>query len=413
VVVSYIKDAGLDTYLDAVGFNLVGLGCTTCIGNSGPLLPEIEETITKNNLQVASVISGNRNFEGRVHPLVKANYLASPLLVIAYAAVGSIDIDIQNDPLGIDAKGNPVYLNDVWPTKEEIEICISNYVKRQLFAEKYSDVFLGDESWNALKIVSSNTYNWQKSTYINNPPYFQEMKKTPNAFKEIKQARILAVFGDSITTDHISPAGNISKNSPAARYLLDQGVSLQDFNSYGARRGNHEVMMRGTFANIRIKNELCTGSTGGVTKSINNEIKSIFDAAMEYKELDTPLIVIAGKEYGTGSSRDWAAKGTALLGIRAVIAESFERIHRSNLVGMGVLPLKFLHSTTRHDLLLNGAEVIDIVLTDKNLKPYQKIKCLINDKEIELELQVFTEIEVKYLRHSTILHKVIRQELEY
>lgn len=412
VVASYLKAAGLSAYLDAIGFNLVGFGCTTCIGNSGPLLREIQETITNNNLQVASVTSGNRNFEGRIHPLIKANYLASPLLVVAYAAAGSVDIDIQNEPLGLSVSGKEVYLKDIWPSRQEISECISKYLKRELFEEKYSNVFQGDANWNALMAVSSKTYNWQKSTYINNPPYFHGMKKTLEDFKEIKQARILAVFGDSITTDHISPAGNIAKQSPAAKYLLEQGLSVGEFNSYGSRRGNHEVMMRATFANIRIKNQLCQGIEGGVTKSIDGQVKSIYDAAMEYKDHGICLVVIAGKEYGTGSSRDWAAKGTMLLGIRAVIAESFERIHRSNLVGMGVLPLKFLNNTTQHDLKLSGSELIDIIMTSSDIKPYQKIKCLINDKEIELELQVFTEVEVEYLKHGTILHKVIRQALQ-
>jgi aconitate hydratase len=412
VVASYLKDAGLSSYLDAIGFNLVGFGCTTCIGNSGPLLHEIQETITNNNLQVASVTSGNRNFEGRIHPLVKANYLASPLLVVAYAAAGRVDIDIQNEALGLSVSGKEVYLKDIWPSRQEINQCISNYVKRELFEEKYSNVFQGDANWNALPAVSSKTYNWKKSTYINNPPYFHGMKKTLENFKEIKQARILAVFGDSITTDHISPAGNIAKQSPAAKYLLEQGLSAGEFNSYGSRRGNHEVMMRATFANIRIKNQLCQGIEGGVTKSIDGQVKSIYDAAMEYKDHGICLVIIAGKEYGTGSSRDWAAKGTMLLGIRAVIAESFERIHRSNLVGMGVLPLKFLSNMARHDLKLSGSELIDIIMTSSDIKPYQKIKCLINGKEIELELQVFTEVEVEYLKHGTILHKVIRQALK-
>jgi aconitate hydratase len=411
VVVSYLKSAGLDVYLDAIGFNLVGFGCTTCIGNSGPLLEEIQETITNNNLQVASITSGNRNFEGRIHPAVKANYLASPLLVVAYAIIGSIDINIQHDLLGTSHTGEPIYLKDVWPSKEEIAAVIGRHVKRQLFEEKYSNVFRGDADWNALLTTSSKTYDWQKSTYINSPPYFCGIKKEPQDFKEIKQARILAILGDSITTDHISPAGNIAKQSPAARYLLEQGISVQDFNSYGARRGNHEVMIRGTFANIRIKNQMCQEVEGGFTKSIDNQIKSIYDAAMEYKNQDIPLIVIAGKEYATGSSRDWAAKGTMLLGIRAVIAESFERIGRSNLVGMGVLPLRFCQGITHHDLKLNGSEVIDLALTSADIKPYQKIRCFINDKEIELELQVFTDVEAEYVKHETILHKVVRQEL--
>jgi aconitate hydratase len=412
VVTQYLKDAGLDAYLDELGFNLVGYGCTTCIGNSGPLLQEIEDTIAANNLQVAAVLSGNRNFEGRVHPFVKANYLASPMLVVAYAVAGSIDIDIENEPLGVDMKGASVFLKDVWPTRKEIDDCISQSVQTEFFEEKYNDVFTGSAEWQALEVDDSKTYSWKKSTYINNPPYFTSIKALPDQFQEIKQARILAVFGDSITTDHISPAGNISKKSPAASYLLGEGVPYADFNSYGARRGNHEVMMRGTFANIRIKNELCKDLEGGFAKSISGEVKSIYDAAMEYKAQNIPLVIIAGKEYGTGSSRDWAAKGTFLLGVKAVIAESFERIHRSNLVGMGVLPLKFLDGMTRHDLALNGSETIDIILNEADFKPHQQIKCIINSsREINLELQVFTEIEVEYLKHGTILHKVIRGEL--
>jgi aconitate hydratase len=413
VVVDYLKEARLDSYMNQIGFNLVGYGCTTCIGNSGPLLKEIEETITTNNLQVASILSGNRNFEGRVHPLVKANYLASPLLVIAYAIAGTVNIDIENDVLGIAQDGKKVFLKDIWPTKEEINEIIRQSVKTKFFAEKYSNVFVGSPEWQELQVASNKTYDWKKSTYINHPPYFVDIKKELEPFKEIKQAKLLAGFGDSITTDHISPAGNISKKSPAAAYLLGEGVPYSDFNSYGARRGNHEVMMRGTFANIRIKNELCPGIEGGFAKSANNEIKSIYEVAMEYKN-NVPLVIIAGKEYGTGSSRDWAAKGTALLGVKAVIAESFERIHRSNLVGMGVLPLKFLDGLTRHDLKLDGSETFDIILDESHLKPHQKIVCIINGtRKINLELQIYTDIEIEYIKHGTILHKVIRNELKH
>jgi len=411
VVSEYLKHAGLDKYLDKIGFNLVGYGCTTCIGNSGPLLPEIEEVITANNLQVASVLSGNRNFEGRVHPLVKANYLASPILVVAYALAGTMNCDIHKDVLGTDKAGKPVYLKDIWPRRKEIQDHIKKSLLPEFFAKSYSKVLIGSDKWEAIKVSESKIYDWHPSTYINKPPYFDGISLEPKTFKAVKGAKILAIFGDSVTTDHISPAGNISKKSPAAKYLLENGLDYKDFNSYGARRGNHEVMMRGTFANIRIKNELCPGTEGGVAKSLDGSIKSIYEVAMEYQAKSTPLVIFAGKEYGTGSSRDWAAKGPALQGVRAIVAESFERIHRSNLVGMGILPLKFLNNQTRLDLKLSGNEIIDIQLNE--LKPFAKALCIIDNKtQVEVELQVFTDIEIEYLKSGSILHKVLLDQIK-
>lgn len=414
VVVDYLNAAGLSAYLDQLGFNLVGYGCTTCIGNSGPLLPEIEELINTHKLQVAAVLSGNRNFEGRIHPLVKANYLASPMLVVAYALAGRVDIDIEHEELAKDKNGNSIFLKDIWPNPDEINNYINSFVKPEFFVQRYANIFQGSKSWKELNVEDTQTYLWKKSTYINNPPYFANMRSKLDEFRPIHKARILAVFGDSITTDHISPAGSISLKSPAASYLLAEGVNKDDFNSYGARRGNHEVMMRGTFANIRIQNELCPGVEGGFALSPTGEVKSIYQVAMEYKASNVPLVIFAGKEYGTGSSRDWAAKGPALLGVRAVIAESFERIHRSNLVGMGVLPLKFLAGLTRLDLNLTGKEIIDLEFSSQALAPRSVIKARIDGaRAFDLELQVFTDIEVEYLLHGTVLHKVIRQALSY
>jgi len=414
VVQEYLDANDLSRHLDAVGFNITGFGCTTCIGNSGPLKPEIEESISKNDLTVVSVLSGNRNFEGRVHPLVKANYLASPPLVVAYALAGNVNIDISKEPIGKGKDGKDVFLKDIWPTDDEIKSCIDGVITPEMFGAKYSDVFAGDKKWQDLEITKSETYKWDKaSTYINNPPYFLGMAKESGKIKDIKGANILAIFADSITTDHISPAGNISKTSPAAKYLLDLGIPREDFNSYGSRRGNHEIMMRGTFANIRINNELVPGTEGGVTKHIpSGEQMSIYDAAMKYQSEKRDLVVIAGKEYGTGSSRDWAAKGTNLLGVRAVIAESFERIHRSNLVGMGVLPLVFEPGMDRKSLNLVGDEKFDIIGLE-NLVPFTKVKCIIHrgngkSDEVMMIARVDTENEVEYLKHGGILHKVIR-----
>lgn len=414
VVTEYLQKAGLTKYLNDLGFNLVGYGCTTCIGNSGPLMPEIEETISKNNLVVAAVLSGNRNFEGRIHPLTRANYLASPPLVVAYALAGTVNIDLDHNPIGKGLDGKEVYLKDIWPSRQEIETIINHDISSQMFSDKYADVFLGDKEWQDLKITKTNTYNWNKvSTYINNPPYFEGIENRSEKLHDIESARILAIFGDSITTDHISPAGNINKTSPAAKYLIEHNISLVDFNSYGARRGNHEVMIRGTFANNRIKNEMCKGVEGGVTvNQLNGKQMSIYDAAMDYKAHSIPLVIFAGKEYGTGSSRDWAAKGTNLLGVKAVIAESFERIHRSNLVGMGVLPLIFV-SGNRHDLKLDGSEYVTIIGLNDTIKPYQELKCVIKKKSgivetIKVILQVFTDNEVDYIKHGSIMHLVVK-----
>jgi aconitate hydratase len=415
VVTEYLKAAGLQDSLDKLGFNLVGYGCTTCIGNSGPLLKEIEDSIATNEVVAVSVLSGNRNFEGRVHPLVKANYLASPPLVVAYALAGSINTDITKEPLGNDKDGKPVYLKDIWPSNQEIADCVAKVITAEMYGSKYADVFSGDASWQSIKVEKSMNYHWNKnSTYINNPPYFEAIKDSTIKINDIKSASLLAVFGDSITTDHISPAGNISKTSPAAKYLKEHGVEPADFNSYGARRGNHEVMMRGTFANIRIKNELAPGTEGGFATYVpTGELMSIYDAAMKYKAEHKPLIVIAGKEYGTGSSRDWAAKGTFLLGIKAVIAESFERIHRSNLVGMGVIPLTFKNGMTRADLKLDGSETFDITGLSNNLAPLQDVELTIHKKDgtsqvIKLLCRIDTEDEIDYVANGGILQYVIR-----
>lgn len=414
VVTEYLRESGLDRYLDQLGFNLVGYGCTTCIGNSGPLKAEIEKAISDNSLTVASVLSGNRNFEGRVHPLVRANYLASPPLVVAYALAGTININLETDPLGIGKNGKPVYLKDVWPDNDEINSYIKSCVTPGMFKEKYSDVFTGDKNWQNISVRESDTYSWNvNSTYINNPPYFVDINKPAGALADIQNARILALFGDSITTDHISPAGSISKTSPAAKFLMERGVAPSGFNSYGARRGNHEVMMRGTFANIRIKNQMCNGVEGGVTiNHLNGQQMSIYDAAMDYKKRNVPLVIFAGKEYGTGSSRDWAAKGTTLLGVKAVIAESFERIHRSNLVGMGVLPLT-LAGKNWQDLKLTGEEEISIVGISDSIKPYQELRCMVKYKNgmsetVDVRAEIYTDNEVEYIKHGSILGSVLK-----
>lgn len=414
VVTEYLNKSGLDIYLNNLGFNLVGYGCTTCIGNSGPLELEIEKTIKDQELTVASILSGNRNFEGRIHPLVKANYLASPPLVVAYAIAGSIDIDLDKDPIATTATGQKVFLKDVWPTQEEIKEYMNASVTPSMFAAKYKDVFRGDKNWQNIQAIESQTYDWKPSTYINNPPYFVDIAKPKVSLSDIKNARLLALFGDSITTDHISPAGSISKTSPAAQFLMSHGILPADFNSYGSRRGNHEVMMRGTFANVRIKNLLCEGVEGGVTiNHLTGQQMSIYDAAMEYKKKSVPLVIFAGKEYGTGSSRDWAAKGTSLLGVKAVVAETFERIHRSNLVGMGVLPISFNSGVTWKSLDLKGDEQISILGITDDIKPYEQIKCLIkkadgNNETIDATLQIYTDNEVEYIKHGSILGAVIK-----
>ena len=415
VVTEYLNNTGLSWDLDKLGFNLVGYGCTTCIGNSGPLDSEIDKVIKDNELAVASVLSGNRNFEGRVHPHVRANYLASPPLVVAYAIAGTVNIDLDKDPIAKTESGDDVYLKDIWPTKEEIREHVEASITPEMFAEKYKDVFKGDENWQSIIAEETGTYDWDKSsTYINNPPYFEDIDKENQSLADIKEASMLAFFGDSITTDHISPAGVISKTSPAAQFLMDRGISPAGFNSYGSRRGNHEVMMRGTFANVRIKNLMCKGIEGGVT--INQETgkqMSIYDAAMSYKNSKIPLVILAGKEYGTGSSRDWAAKGTNLLGVKAVIAESFERIHRSNLVGMGVLPVAFNSGTTIADLSLEGNEKISILGINDEIQPYQSLKLFVqrsggNNETIDVTLQIYTDNEIEYIKHGSILGSVIK-----
>jgi len=413
VVTDYLKFAGLQTYLDELGFNLVGYGCTTCIGNSGPLPDAIAHSVADNDLVVCSVLSGNRNFEGRVHPQVKANWLASPPLVVAYALSGTTCIDLSKEPLGQDQEGNDVYLKDIWPTNIEVAAEVAK-VNGGMFRKEYAEVFQGDAEWQAISTAEGNTYDWnENSTYIQHPPFFQNLSLTPEPIKEIKKAYILALLGDSITTDHISPAGSIKANSPAGLYLKSKGVTEADFNSYGSRRGNHEVMMRGTFANIRIRNEMTPGVEGGITRYVpTGEIMAIYDAAMHYQAEHHDLVVIAGKEYGTGSSRDWAAKGTLLLGVKAVITESFERIHRSNLIGMGVLPLQFLQSTTRNTLNLMGNERISIAVNE-SLKPGDLLEVTIYredglDTKIEALCRIDTMNELEYYRNGGILQYVLR-----
>ena len=415
VVTEYLEKAGLQTDLDAMGFNLVGYGCTTCIGNSGPLPEAISEAINKNDLVAVSVLSGNRNFEGRVNPDVRANYLASPPLVVAYAIAGSMFVDITKDPLGQDQNGNDVFLKDIWPTTQEVSEIVRKTVTRDLFESRYSDVFKGDPNWQKIDVSGGLTYEWDdRSTYVQNPPYFEGMSMTPKPVTDIKGARILSLFLDSITTDHISPAGSIKKNGPAGEYLVSHQVRPVDFNSYGARRGNHEVMMRGTFANIRIKNQMVPGVEGGITKHFpSGEQLAIYDAAMKYQQDEVPLVIFAGKEYGTGSSRDWAAKGTVLLGVRAVIAQSFERIHRSNLVGMGVVPFVFQEGTSWQSLGLTGEETVTIEgLTE--VKPRQTMEATItraNGEVIQVPLlcRIDTLDELEYFKNGGILHYVLRQ----
>jgi aconitate hydratase len=416
VVTDYLKKAGLQSYLDKLGFNLVGYGCTTCIGNSGPLPEPIAASITKGDLTVCSVLSGNRNFEGRVNPLTRANYLASPMLVLAYALAGSMKIDLLKDPLGQDKKGKPVYLADLWPSNREIADAVGRFVKPSSFRKRYADVFAGDRHWRKIGTSGGLTYKWDgASTYVQNPPYFIGMPAEPRALSEIRGARLLAILGDSITTDHISPAGSIKKDGPAGQYLVAHGVPYEEFNSYGARRGNHEVMMRGTFANIRLKNEMVPGTEGGITRHLpDGAVMSIYDAAMRYQTERIPLVVVAGKEYGAGSSRDWAAKGPKLLGIRAVLAESFERIHRSNLVGMDVLPLRFKDGMTRKSLGLTGEEIFDIGGFADGIKPGMDVAVTLKRPDGKVETfsvtcRIDTLDEVEYFRHGGILPYVLRR----
>ena len=414
VVSEYLNAAGLQEDLDAVGFNLVGYGCTTCIGNSGPLQPEISAAINEGDLVAAAVLSGNRNFEGRISPDVRANYLASPPLVVAYALAGDMNIDLTTEPLGIGSNGKPVYLKDIWPTNQEIAELVEKTVTREAFLKKYADVFKGDEKWQAVETTDRETYDWPaSSTYIQNPPYFRGMAREPGVIHNIDGARILALLGDMITTDHISPAGSFKEKTPAGQYLIDHQVPVREFNSYGARRGNHEVMMRGTFANIRIKNEMLDGVEGGYTLGPDGQQTSIFDASMAYQAAGVPLVIFGGIEYGAGSSRDWAAKGTALLGVKAVIAESFERIHRSNLVGMGIIPFEFTGGDTRKSLGLTGSETVSIHGLEGDLKPLSLVPCTITSADgtqrtIQLKCRIDTEIEIEYVEHGGVLHYVLR-----
>ncbi len=409
VVTEYYKESKLLADLEALGFHVVGYGCTTCIGNSGPVDDAIASAVTDHNLVVASVLSGNRNFEGRVHPVTRVNYLASPPLVVAYALAGTMNIDFEKDPIAVDAGGKPVFLRDIWPSPQEVTAALRSAVKQSMFEERYAKVFEGTAEWQALEVPTGKTFSWDdRSTYIRKPSFFDGLKKTFSPPGDLRGARALAVLGDSITTDHISPAGSISKTSPAAKYLMAHGVQPVDFNSYGARRGNHEVMVRGTFANIRLKNLLAPGTEGGVTRHLpDGAPMTIYDAAVQYAAEGVPLVVIAGKEYGTGSSRDWAAKGTLLLGIRAVIAESYERIHRSNLVGMGVLPLEFEEGQSRASLGLTGEEVFEIDgIAD--LRPLQRMTVRADGKPFTVRCRVDTLQEVEYYKHGGILQYVLR-----
>ncbi len=413
VVSAYLEAANLQEDLDAVGFNLVGYGCTTCIGNSGPLQPEISAAIAEGDLVATAVLSGNRNFEGRISPDVRANYLASPPLVVAYALAGTLDIDLTTEPLGTDKDGKDVFLKDIWPTSHEVAELVERTVTREAFLTKYADVFKGDDKWQGVETVDSQVYDWPtSSTYVQNPPYFRGMGMEPGVITNIEGAKVLAILGDMITTDHISPAGSFKAETPAGRYLTERQVPVKEFNSYGSRRGNHEVMMRGTFANIRIKNEMLDGVEGGFTKGPDGKQTSIYDAAMAHQEAGTPLVIFGGEQYGAGSSRDWAAKGTALLGVKAVIAENFERIHRSNLVGMGVIPFEFTGGDTRKSLGLTGDETVSISGLD-TIKPLQEVPCTItmgdgSVKTITLKCRIDTAVEIEYIENGGVLHYVLR-----
>jgi aconitate hydratase len=413
VVSDYYERSGLTPYLDKLGFNLVGYGCTTCIGNSGPLIPEVSEAVQENDLAVVSVLSGNRNFEGRINPDVKMNYLASPPLVVAYALAGSMDVDLFDDPLGEDSDGNEVYLKDIWPSPSEIERVIGESISADMFGSSYEDVFAGDERWRNLPTPEGDIFEWEEdSTYVRRAPYFDGMPEEPEDVTDIEDARVLLKLGDSVTTDHISPAGAIKKDSPAGKYLAEHGVEQRDFNSYGSRRGNHEVMIRGTFANIRLRNQLAPGTEGGVTRDFTadgNET-TVFEASENYLEEGIPLVVLAGKEYGSGSSRDWAAKGTALLGVKAVIAESYERIHRSNLIGMGVLPLQFPEGESAESLGLSGEETFTITgVTELNDgKTPKTVKVKADDTEFDAVVRIDTPGEANYFRNGGIMPYVLR-----
>jgi aconitate hydratase len=418
VVTDYLEAAELLPYLEALRFHVVGYGCTTCIGNSGPLLPQISEAIQEHQLVVASVLSGNRNFEGRIHPEVRASYLASPPLVVAYALAGSVEKDLTREPLGTDPDGKPVYLWELWPTPEEIQETIAKAVTPGLFAERYAEVFTGDERWQSLPVPEGSTYAWDEhSTYVREPSFFQDLSPQPQSIRSIDGARVLARLGDSITTDHISPAGSIPLSSPAGQYLVEHGVERKDFNSYGARRGNHEVMVRGTFGNIRLRNELTPDKEGDWTVHFpTGETVRIFDASQRYAEDGTPLVILAGKEYGSGSSRDWAAKGPLLLGVRAVIAEGYERIHRSNLVAMGILPLQFQSGQTRDSVGLTGEEEFNIPLSD-DLKAGDTVTVTARRKDgteitFDTSVRIDSAIEVEYYRHGGVLPFVLRRLLK-
>ena len=414
VVSAYLEAADLQKDLDSVGFNLVGYGCTTCIGNSGPIQSELSEAISEGDLVATAVLSGNRNFEGRISPDVRANYLASPPLVVAYAIAGTMDINLASDAIGTDKEGNDVYLKDIWPTTQEVAEMVEKTVTREAFLSKYANVFEGDEKWQSVSTTEAKTYDWPAaSTYVQNPPYFQGMSKEPGVISDVKDAKVLAILGDMITTDHISPAGGFAESTPAGQYLTDRQVPVREFNSYGSRRGNHEIMMRGTFANIRIKNEMLDNVEGGYTKGPDGSKTSIYDAAMAYKKAGIPLVIFGGEQYGAGSSRDWAAKGTNLLGISAVIAESFERIHRSNLVGMGVIPFEFTNGDTRKSLGLTGSETVSISELEGDIKPQSLVPCTItfpngDVKEITLKSRIDTAVEIEYLEHGGVLHYVLR-----
>ncbi|MBM3564680.1 MAG: aconitate hydratase, partial [Alphaproteobacteria bacterium] len=414
VVADYLKAAGLQADLDKLGFNIAGFGCTTCIGNSGPLPGPIAQAVDANDMAVTAVLSGNRNFEGRISPHVKANYLASPPLVVAYALAGTIRRDLTKDPLGMGKNGKPVYLKDIWPSSREIRAVIAKSVRPAMYKKRYADVFKGPKEWRAVKTAKGMVYGWDKSsTYVRNPPYFIDLKRGPAPVADIKGARPLAILGDSVTTDHISPAGSIKKASPAGAYLTGHDVTPEDFNSYGARRGNHEVMMRGTFANIRIRNEMAPGTEGGVTRYMpKGEVMPIYDAAMKYQADNVPLVIVAGKEYGTGSSRDWAAKGTRLLGVKAVVTESFERIHRSNLIGMGVLPLQFLPGADRKTLKLDGSETFEITGLSKGLSPRMDLTLAVRRADggtvnATVRCRIDTLDEVEYYKAGGILTYVL------
>jgi len=415
VVTDYLEKAGLNTYLDKLGFNLVGYGCTTCIGNSGPLAENIVDAIQKENLYAVSVLSGNRNFEGRISPHIKANYLASPPLVVAYALAGHMEFDLFKDSFGKDKNGKDIFLKDIWPSNQEIEDTLKNSLNADMFVKRYSNVSEGPKQWQEIKTEKSSIYNWdENSTYVKKPPFFENLSDEPEGFKEIKNARPLLILGDMVTTDHISPAGNIQKDSPTGEYFMNYQILPKDYNSYGSRRGNHEVMMRGTFANIRIKNEMAPGTEGGFTTLYPEEkVMSVYDAVVEYKKRGTDLVVIGGKEYGTGSSRDWAAKGTKLLGVKVVIAESFERIHRSNLIGMGILPLQFTENMNRKNLNLLGSELISVIDIEKGINPSDKVKVEIkyasgDVKIIDTLCRIDTKNELEYYKNGGILQYVLR-----